>query len=141
MDYESKSATKVLAALAESYNRGVALARRFQAMPEVERVSFDFDCYKNQNHWEYGGGPPYVFDWYVDVLLKNGNSIWWKLDVQWDEDNWVIESSVELPGEYGPNTLKEFPDRLAETVDQFIAQLDEATSQLLESADLIESQK
>ena len=140
MDSESKQATKVLAALAESSSRGTALVHQFQSISEVEKVSFDFDCYKNQSYWEYGGGSPYVFNWYVDVALKNGNAIWWMLDVQWDEDKWIIESSVELPGKYGPNTLKEFPDRSAETVDEFVRQLDEATTQLLGSAVLIETQ-
>lgn len=140
MDSESRSATKVLAAIAESNHSKMAMVHRFQAMPEVEKVSFEFDSYRNDAHCEFGGGPAYVFDWYVDVLLKNGNAIWWTLDVQWDEANWSIESSVELPGEYGPSTLKKFPDRVAETIDEFIIQLKEATSQLLESADLIDSQ-
>ena len=141
MDSDSKQATKVLAALAESCSRSMALVRQFEAMSEVEKVSFDFECYKNQNCWEYGsGGSPYVFNWYVDVALKNGHAIWWTLDVLWDEDKWMIESRVELPGDYGPNTLKEFPAKSAETVDEFVRQLDEATTQLLGSAELIESQ-
>lgn len=141
MDSDSKQATKVLAALAESSSRVIALVRQFQSMPDVEKVSFDFECSKNQSYGDYGsGGTPYVFNWYVDVALKNGNAIWWGLDVLWDEDKWIIESRVELPGDSGPNTLKEFPDRSAETIEEFVRQLDEATTQLLGSAELIESQ-
>ena len=140
MDSESKSATRILAALAESSSKSMTLVHHLQSMPEVEEVYFDFDCYKNQSYWEFGSGSPYVFDWYVDVALKNGNAIWWMLDVQWDEKRWIIKSGVELPGKYGSNTLKGFPDRFAETIDEFIVQLNEATSQLLASADLIETQ-
>ena len=109
-------------------------------MPEVEKVSFDFDCYRNQSYWEFGGGSPYIFQWYVDVALKNGNAIWWALDVDWDDDAWRIESRVELPSEHGPVILRELPDRHAETVDEFISQLAEATTELLDSATLIETQ-
>ena len=141
MDSDSKQATEVLAALAESCSRSMTLVHQFQSMSEVEKVSFDFECSKNHSYWEYGsGGSPYIFNWYVDVALKNGKAIWWALDVLWDEDKWIIESRVELPGDYGPNILKEFPDRCAETVDEFVRQLDEATSQLLGSAELIGSQ-
>jgi len=118
----------------------MTLVHRFQSMPEIEKVSFDFECYKNQSYWEFGSGSPYVFQWSVDVALKNGNAVWWALDVLWDENEWIIESRVELPGDYGPNTLKAFPDRCAQTVDEFVMQLDEATTQLLSSAELIESQ-
>ena len=116
----------------------MALVHQFEAMPEVKEVSFDFDCYRNQSYWEYGRvGSPYIFNWYVDVALKNGNAIWWALDVQWDDANWIIESGVWIPGRHSSSLLKEFPDRAAETVDAFIKQLDEATTQLLSSADLI----
>ena len=43
MDSDSKQATKVLAALVESYSRGMTLAHQFQSMSGVEKVSFDFD--------------------------------------------------------------------------------------------------
>ena len=140
MDTNSKAATKVLAAIAESNSSTMVMVRRLEAMTEVENVSFDFECSKNQAYLEFGVSSPYLFNWYVDVSLKNGNSILWKLDVSWDESNWIIEASVELPGEYGPNTLREFPDRVAETIDEFVVQLAGATSELLESANLIQSQ-
>ena len=140
MDSDSKQATRILVALAESSGRSMALVHSFPALPEIEKVSFDFDCYKNQSYWEFGNGSPYIFNWYVDVALKNGNAIWWALDVQWDENKWIIETRVELPSDYSPNILKEFPDRFAGTVDEFISELNEATTQLLESADLIETQ-
>ena len=141
MDSGSKQATRVLAALAESGCSCRALARRFQSMPEVEKVSSDFDCYRNQSYREFGGGgSPYIIRWYVDVALKNGNAIWWALDVDWDDDAWRIESRVELPGDHGPIILKEFPDRRAESVDGFIRRLAEATTELLDSAALIETQ-
>jgi hypothetical protein len=140
MDSESKQATRVLAALAENSNRSMALVHRFQAMPEVEQVSFDFECFKNHSYWEFGTGSPYIYQWYVDVALKNGNAIWWAIDIEWDVDKWIVESRVELPSDRSPIILKRFPDRHAETVDEFVRQLAEATTQLLDSAALIETQ-
>jgi hypothetical protein len=140
MDSESRRATKVLAALAESNARSLNLVHHFRSMPEVKNVSFDFGCYRNQSHVSSGTGSPYIFNWYVDVELRNGNGIWWALDIQWDEDKWIIESRVELPSDYRPNIIKQFPDRFAETIDDFITQLDEATAELIDSAGLIETQ-
>jgi len=140
MDADSKHATRILAALAESSGRSMELVHRFQSMPEVSKVSFDFDCFRNQSYWEFKVGSPYIFPWYVDVALTNEKAIWWALDVHWDEEKWFIESRVELLGDHGPNILKEFPNRTALTIDEFVDQLKEATSQLLESADLVKSQ-
>jgi hypothetical protein len=140
MDADSQQATRILAALAESSGRSMELVRRFESMPEVLRVSFDFDCFRNQSYWEFKVGSPYIYQWYVDVALKNDKAIWWAVDVYWDEEKWFIESRVELPGNYGPNILKEFPKRAALTIDEFVDQLKEATSQLLESAELVNSQ-
>lgn len=140
LDSESKQATGVLGALAQSSGRSMSLVHHFQAMQEVEKVSFDFDCYSNHSFSKFGVGSPYVFNWYVDVALKNGNAIWWALDVEWDEQKWIIESSVELPSDYSPAFLKKFPNRYAETIEEFVKQLSEATSDLIESADLIATQ-
>jgi hypothetical protein len=140
MDSYSKQATMVLAALAESSSRSMELVHRFQAMPEVLKVSFDFDCFRNQSYWQFNVGSPYIFQWYVDVALKNDKAIWWALDVHWDEEKWLIESRVEIPGDSYPNILKQFPDRTAITIDEFVHQLKEATSELLESGGLVNSQ-
>jgi hypothetical protein len=59
------------------------------------------------------------------------------MDLYWDETNWVIESRVEVPGDHGPKTLKEFPDKHAETVNEFIAQLQAVTSEVVDSADTL----
>jgi hypothetical protein len=134
MNDESKQATRLLGAIAESNHGFLTLANDLRSRPDVANVSYDFECRRNDNYFEFGTGPAYAFDWYVDVSLRNGNSIWWELNVYWDASHWVIETRVEVPGEHGPNTLEEFPDRRAETIDEFIDQLGEATSELIASA-------
>jgi hypothetical protein len=131
---ESKQAAKVLAAIAESNGRLLDLANEMRSRPEVNKVSHDFECQRNYSHSEFGTGPPYIFDWYVDIELGDGRSVWWVIDVFWDEAKWVIKCRIEVPGEYGPKTLKEFPERNAETIDQFVTQLQAATSELVDSA-------
>jgi hypothetical protein len=139
MDNGSKQATKVLAAIAESNSRFLELANNMKSRPEVNKVSHDFECQRSYNHSEFGTEPAYVFDWYVDVELHNNKSVWWVMDVYWDESTWVIKSRVEVPGDNGPKTLTEFADKQAETINEFVAQLQIATSEVVESADVIPS--
>lgn len=141
MDSASQQATIVLASLAESASRGRALAQGFQAMPEVQTATFDFDCHRNHSHHAFDRGSPYVFGWDVEVVLRGGvSAIWWSLDATWDNVRWIVESKVEAAGDPRPVTVKRFPDRHAETADEFARQLDAATAELVNSANLIETQ-
>ena len=140
MDIESKQATKLLAAIIECNEKLKAMAKDFESRPEVSKVYHEFEWNKNGDFIESGAWPTYWVDGYVDVSLRNGHSIWWEINVEWDAEKWIFEASVNLPGEYGPNTLKEFPDRVAHTIDDFIVQLEEGMKGLTGSANLIETQ-
>jgi hypothetical protein len=48
---------------------------------------------------------------------------------------------VSIPGKDCSETIKEFPDRFADSVDEFIVELKAGTKQLVECAELIESQR
>jgi hypothetical protein len=85
--------------------------------------------------------PYYGFEYYVDVLLRNDNESCWHMDVSWNEVKWVIETFVSIPGKDCSETIKEFPDRFADSVDEFIVELKAGTKQLVECAELIESQR
>jgi hypothetical protein len=140
MDSASQQATIVLAALVECKAKGRALVEKLEAVPEVQAVTFEFDCYRNHSHYAFDTGSPYIFEWVVDVFLRDSAAIWWSLDVRWDNVKWIIESKVEVPGDHGAITIKRFADRYAETVDEFVRELDEAATELLNSADLIATQ-
>lgn len=88
---------------------------------------------RGANYFEFGVGSPYYFGWYVDISLRNDKSIWWTLTFYWNETSWIIESRIE-PGDDGPVILVAIPDRRAETIDAFVVELGEATSELVASA-------
>ena len=137
MDSESKSAGNVLAAIAESNARFLEFANMLRSSHGVIKVAHDFECRRTTNYSEFGTGPRYLFDWYVDVELRNHVSVWWAMDVSWDEEYWIISSRVEMPGESRPKALNEIPDRHAGTINQFVSYLEAATSELLDSADTV----
>lgn len=134
MDTASKQAARLLGAIVESKHKLFLMADNLRSRPNVGKVAHDFECYRNFSYFEFGSGSAYIFDWYVDIELQNGNSIWWKLELLWDESKWIVESRIEAPGDHGPNTLKEFASREAETIDDLIIQLEKATSELVDSA-------
>jgi hypothetical protein len=138
MDIESKQAAKLLGAIVESRHQLFLMADDLRTRPEVSNVSQDFECYRNQGYFEFGTGSAYIFDWYVDIELHNGNSLWWKIELFWDELKWNIESRIGVPGDNGPNTLKEFPSKEAKTIDDLINQLEKATSELVNSVNSID---
>jgi hypothetical protein len=140
MDSASQQATIVLAALVECRDKGRALAQKLEAVPEAQAVTFEFDCYRNHSHHAFDSGSPYIFGWVVDVFIRDNAAIWWSLDVTWDNVKWIIEAKVEVPADPGPITVKQFPERYAETVNEFVRELEEAGTELLNSADLIATQ-
>jgi hypothetical protein len=134
MDRESEQSTKLLGAIAETTQRLFRMAESMSALPEVIRATQDFQCSKNFSYTEFGVGSPCLLDWYVDVELSTGKSLIWVLEVHWPDNNWVIESRIETPGEHGAQTVQEFPCRIAETVADVIEHLELATAELIDSA-------
>jgi hypothetical protein len=128
MNAESIQAAKLLEALAANNEELIELSCRLRAKPDVVEAVHGFSCRK------YLSGA--VIEGYVEVKVTSGNSVCWWLDVSWDEDEFKIETSVLKQTDNGQEVIHQFPGRTAETVSEFISELDGAISELVHSADL-----
>lgn len=132
MDTESRQASRVLEAVAASNERFIALAQSLRARPEVEHTSHLLLL----RNYQVSGPKLGV---YVDAKLENGQSLVWSLDIAWNSVHWMIESAISVIHETeaeGEDTLKRYPDRVAETIDELTRHLQDATSDLISSAEM-----
>ena len=141
MDTESRYVIKFLETLADSELELGELARRLRSRPDVVSSFCSLDCSKYQHLFRYPTPVALVtIEGYVDIELRNGKRIAWWLEVNWNDEQWIIESCVLLNDNQGQNiqeAIKEFPDRTAETLDECIEQLSKAISDLVNSADSV----
>jgi len=122
-----------LEAIALSHETLIELAVKLTFHPEVTDVLQDVYLRR------YECGP--TVEGYVDAKLRTGKGIYWWLEVTWDENIWLVESSVNVTNliiDEGSNYLIRFKDKKAETLDEFIVVLEEATLELVKSADSID---
>jgi len=132
MDVQSKYAIKFVHALATVKSQFTELAQRIRLRSQVIRVLHSIESFMYQTHSAIEG--------YVDVELDNGKGVAWLLDIGWDDNQWIIESRVVLNDNVPRSTqetIKDFPTRTAETLDECIEQLLQATSELINSVDAI----
>jgi hypothetical protein len=132
MDIKSKHTIKFLEALANSKHQFTELAQRLRPRPDVIRVLHSLECLRYRTHVALEG--------YVDVELRNGKAVAWWLEVNWNDEQWTIESRVLLNDNQPQSVqevIREFPDRIAETLNECIEQLSQATADLVNSADSI----
>src|SRR6266496_232077 len=132
MDNQSKHAKRALEAIALTHKRLIDLSIKLRFRSDVIEVLQDVYV----RGYESGS----TVEGYVDAKLHNGKGICWWLEINWDEDNWLIESRVTVSNlrmDQGSKDLMRFNDRAAETLDEFVVRLEEATSELVESANSI----
>jgi hypothetical protein len=132
MDRESKQTIKFLEALANSKLELAELTHRLRSRPDVIRDLYSLECFKYRTHVALEG--------YVDIELRNGKAVAWWLEVNWNDEQWTIESRVLLNDNQPQSVqevIREFPDRIAETLNECIEQLSQATADLVNSADSI----
>jgi hypothetical protein len=130
MDVESKHTVRFLKTLAHIKQQFVELAQKLRTRPDVTQVLHSLECLKNQMQDMVEG--------YIDIELNNGKSIALWLEINWDDEQWVIESCVLLNDNQSQSVqevMREFPDRIAETLEECIEQLLQATSDLVNSAE------
>lgn len=137
MDRDSEQVTRVLSALIETNHEIFNLSETLSARREVVKVSHAFQWSRNHAHSEFGVGPPYLLDWYVDAELVTGRSLVWVLELSWPDGQWEIESRIETTGDDGLQVLQEFPGRSAQSVADLVNQLQMATSGLAGTYDKI----
>jgi len=127
MDNDSAKAIRVLECIAACNEQLIDLFLWLGSLPHISTRSHDLYCRS------YTSGT--MFEFYVEADLGGKVLCWW-LDVSWDRQKWLIHSSVLVNenddrGENAQKVLKEFPDRTPQTLEGFIEQLKEATSDLI----------
>lgn len=126
MDREGILASQLLDEVCLMNAAFITLAVDFRSRPEVARVRRGCDLRK------YTTGA--VLEAYVDVETHKAHAFSWWLEMRWDQHQWLIESSVRQGHQDGQDVHIEFPDRVAESLDDLIQHLRHATHDLLASA-------
>lgn len=126
MDDKSKYVAKFLETIALNNKKFMQLADWLRSQPDVLSVKqgIDFSQYESGTR----------VDFYVDAEIRSDKSICWWFEIYWENERWVIEYSVLNTHNQGQDKLKEFPDKLPETFDEFIAQFNKSTDELITSA-------
>ena len=122
-----RTTARVLEALTNTNERLIAMTQQLRCREESSRVTHEMHLQG------YGNGP--AIEFYVYAKLKNGRDPCWCLEIDWNEDKWIIRSSVVFNQEGEEETFREFPERIAKCVDEVIVELDEATTALVASSD------
>ena len=130
MDTPSRDVVRMLEAIADSNSQFIELASRLRSRPDITRVHHDLDCRK------YLTGS--VVQIYVEAELESANSVTWWLDLRWNEDHWFVEGRVLVDNDQGQDTVREYPDRTADTLDACIKDLLQVTADLVSSVDSID---
>jgi hypothetical protein len=126
MDREGTAASKLLDETCTTNEAFVTLALDFRSRAGVAQVIRGCDLR------QYKTGP--VLEAYVDVETQSSKAFSWWLEVRWDHEQWIIESSVRESHQNGQDVLIEFPDRVATSIDDLVKNLRHATSDLITSA-------
>lgn len=127
MDNESKYVAKFLEAIASNNRKFIELAGALRLQSKVLSVKQGIDCR------QYNSGTR--IEYYVDAELRNGKSMCWWLEIIWNKECWTIEASVLVNHDQGQDKLKEFPDKISETFNEFITQFNDSTNELVSSID------
>ena len=122
MDAESERAIRVLECIAACNEELMALSRWLESVPGIKGVTraLEFRAYKSGT----------MLEAYVEAELAEGKALCWWLDVSWNDQHWRIEPSVLVNDTQGQRVLRDFLEKTPRTVDDFIDQLKEATSDL-----------
>lgn len=129
---DSQQAAAVLSCVSRSNERLLALSHKLRTQPEVTNSSHLFLLR------DYPLSDP-LLGAYADARLQDDRTVVWSLEIRWNEDNLRIESNVSINDhEQGQSFISEFPERVVVTIDEFVSHLEQATSELVASADLID---
>lgn len=130
MDTASKQTSKMLDIIGKCNSELIKLARKLREKPEVVQVKHSLECVSYDDK--------VLLEGYVDAELLSGKAIAWVLEMKWNEENWHIESSVLVNDEQGQDSILQFPDRIALSLDICLEQLFLATMDLVISIDSID---
>ena len=130
MDAASEHAAQFVDALAIAYNRLRRLTVALRRVPSVTQVLHDLDLVARPK-W-----PP-LAEAYVEAECSNGDVICYWLEISLADSQWVVETRVMIngPDRDCQDTLQEFPNRCAATLEGVVAELSGAVSNLITAAE------
>jgi hypothetical protein len=128
MDAASQYAARLLAALLDATDSLRALAEDLRSRPGVVRVVQDLDM----GHMGFSVGEPSAsfIERYIDTELSNGHGVSCFVQLSWDTAQWTLEYSVRANRSPEQEYLIEFPDVHTESLDELIAALNHAVTEL-----------
>lgn len=130
MDNESKYAVKTLEALANCNSILIELTAKVRNQTKVTKVIHNLECRKYQSD--------FCIEGYVEAELHEGNIVTWYLEAGWNADGWVIESCILVNDDQGQYTLKQFPDKIIETLDEFTEEILKTALDLSDTLDSVD---
>lgn len=125
-----RTTARILDAITAANERLISFSQQLRTRAEVIEVRHGMDFRR------YSSGT--ILEFFVDTELTNGKGLCWWLEVNWNIEKWVMESSVLSNEGNGQETVREFPERIAKTVDDVVMELDEAVSLLTGSIDCLD---
>jgi hypothetical protein len=127
VDIQSGYAVRLLDTIGKSNSNLIDLSILLRSRNGIDSVINSFQC----RTYRFVGTPVSA---YVDVELVNGNAFTWGYTISWDEQVWTIESLLSTNDEQGYQVIKRFPVRETEIFDDFLDQLMQVTSELVDDA-------
>ena len=125
MALDIMQATRIMEALATTNEQFAELCRSMRKRAGTVSAKHEMSVRR------YGSET--LIEFYVDVELRNGKNLGWWMEIHCGERRWIIESSVHLNDEHGEEKVREFPDHMTTSLEEFLSELEESTAALSES--------
>ena len=125
MDDKSKHVGKFLETVAINNKKFIKLAEHLRSQFNVLSVSQNINCQQFESS--------VVLELSVDAELRNGKAVCWWLELNWTNKQWVIDTCVLVNHNQGQDKLKDFPNKLPETFEEFIVEFNKSTDELIYS--------
>jgi hypothetical protein len=128
MDIDSKNAIRVLNSIAASYTRIMKFTHQIRSQPMVKQATDRFEI----RNFQTGN----LLVEYIDAELANGNAINWWLEINWDGQQWGIESHVGINrnGGQGQEIIRYLQEKKPDSLEILIRDLESTTTELIENS-------
>lgn len=117
-------------------DRLIGLARELEGRREVVTVLSGFDL--RDTRLQSVLGDHGNIHYYVEAELNPGKFLVCSLYISWNESCWTVAPSVSVGFSQDYEVIKDFDERMATTLDEFIAHLRQVTSDLIDSVESID---
>ena len=131
MDAESISAIKLLEVIGGIRAQMIHLSAEVRKQPGVKETVSGVELRTYRDAYNVS---PTMLDMYVEATLQSDNVVCWEFTLNWDDSSWMIYADVDLLNSQGHDSLKDFPDWTASTLQELCEHLQDMASKLIESA-------